>query len=112
MTGVEILSSKEIASSFSFNWTAVWIVAAVLFVIFLIIYLCNIWEAKVIPWTIAVIGFWIFTSTMLGGLFGGVITPIPTDYVTEYKVYLENDVNIEEFIEKYEIIDTEEKFLL
>ena len=34
MTGVEILSSKEVASDFSFNWTAFWIVAAVLFVIF------------------------------------------------------------------------------
>ena len=111
MNGVEILSSAEVVSESKFNWTAFWIVTAVCFVICLIVYLCTIWELEVIPWTVAMIGIWIFASAMLGGLFGGVIAPIPTEYVTEYKVYLENDVNIEEFIEKYEIIKQEEKIL-
>ena len=111
MSGVEILSSTEVASEFAFNWIAFWIVTAVCFVICLIAYLCTINECEVLPWTIAMIGIWIFASVMLGGLFGGGIAPVTTAYVTEYKVYLTNDVNMEEFIEKYEIINQEEKIL-
>ena len=48
---------------------------------------------------------------MFGGLFGAVVAPIPTKYETEYKVYFENDVNMEEFIENYEIIEQEGKIL-
>lgn len=110
MNGVEVLSSTEVASEFAFNWTAFWIVTAVCFVICLIGYLCTIWEAEVLPWTVVMIVIWIFASVMFGGLFGGVV-PIPTEYVTAYKVYLENDVNMEEFIEKYEIIEQEGKIL-
>lgn len=109
MTGVEILSSKEVASNFSFNWTAFWIVAAILFVICLIIYLCTVWEVEVIPWTIAMIGIWIFISVLFGGLFGGVICPTATEYTTEYKVCFEADIDMNDFTEKYEIIDQEGK---
>jgi hypothetical protein len=111
MNGVKVLSSSEVAIEFAFNWTAFWIVTAVCFVACLIIYLCTVWECEVIPWTIAVIVIWIVASILLGGLFGAAVAPIPTEYVTEYKVYLENDVNVEEFIEKYEIITQEEKIL-
>lgn len=111
MDGVEILSSTEVVSEFAFNWTAFWIVTAICFVICLIAYLCTIWEVEVLPWTIALIGIWIFASAMFGGLFGAVIAPVPTEYVTEYKVYLENGVNMEEFIEQYEIIEQEGKIL-
>lgn len=109
MTGVKILNSVEVVSEFRFNWTTFWIVTVVCFVICLIIYLCIIEGYEVLPWTVALIGIWIFASTIVGGFLGAVITPIPTEYVTEYKVYLENDVNMEEFMEKYEIIDTEGK---
>ena len=111
MIGVEILNETQVVAEFGFNWTVFWIVTAVCFVICLITYLCTIWEAEVLPWTVAMIGIWIFASIMLGALFGAVVAPAPTEYVTEYKVHLENDVNMEEFIEKYEIIKQEGKIL-
>lgn len=109
MNGVEILSSKEVASDYSFNWTAFWIVAAVLFLICLIIYLCTIQEVKVIHWTVALIGIWIFVSVLFGGVFAGVIYPTATEYVTEYKVYFEADIDMNDLAEKYEIINQEGK---
>jgi uncharacterized membrane protein len=109
MNGVEILSSAQVASEFAFNWTAFWIVTAACFIICLIAYLCTIWECEVLPWTVAMIGIWIFASVMLGGLFGGVVCSTPSEYTTEYKVYLEGDVNMTEFAEKYEILDQEGK---
>lgn len=111
MTGVEILNETQIVAEYAFNWTAFWIVTAVCFVICLIVYLCTIWEVEVLPWTVAWIVIWIFASFIFGGLFAAAIAPVPTEYVTEYKVYLENNVNMEEFIEKYEIIKQEGKLL-
>ena len=111
MIGVEILNETQVVAESAFNWIAFWIVTAVCLVVCLIAYLCTIWDVEVLPWTIAMIGIWMFASAMLGGLFGAIVAPIPTEYVTEYKVHLENDANMEEFIEKYEIIKQEGKIL-
>ena len=111
MTGVEILSSKEVAIEFAFNWTAFWIITALCFVICLVVYLFTIEECEVLPWTVAMIGIWIFISSLFGGLFGGVIAPIPAEYETHYQVIVDDSASMNDFLDKYEIIDTEGKIL-
>lgn len=105
MDNIVILDSYEVVTDYVFNWTAFWIVTAVCFVICLITYLCTISEVEVLPWTAAMIGIWIVASIIFGAMFGVVVAPIPNEYDTEYKIYINGDIDMNEFIEKYDIID-------
>lgn len=107
MDNVVILDSCEVVTDYMFNWTAFWFVALAMFIVFTIVYICTISDVEVLPWTFALIGMRLFSTIVLGGLFGAVLFPTPSEYATEYKVYIDGDIDMTELIEKYDIIDQE-----
>ena len=109
MTGVEILSSAEVASEFVFNWTAFWIAATAMFVFTLLlgisVTISESYESGLILFCL-ILG--IVAGIVLGVIIGGLFrTPIA--YETHYKVTIDDSVSMNEFLDKYEILDQEGK---
>lgn len=108
MSGVEILSSTEVASEFAFNETAAWIVFGVVLGLFVIGGIClarekGSWEP------LPALGlFGAILAILLGMLVGGIMST-PVTYETQYKVTIDDSVSLNEFLDKYEIIDQEGK---
>ena len=109
MTGVEILAMEEVATKFAYNWTVFLIVAGVFFSIltvagFIIMTSnCGSWKDLLIG---AIIGL------LVGAGFGAIAgsgEKTPTEYETQYKVTISDEVPMNDFLERYEIIDQEGK---
>lgn len=81
MTGVEILATQEVATAFTFNSTSFCIV----------------------------LGIFIVGGFLLGAVAGIVECDCPSEYETQYKVTISDEVSMNEFLERYEIIDQEGK---
>ena len=109
MTGVEILTSSEVATQFAFNWTVFWIVGGITLGIVTIIgihsYVSGECDFGIIPY-LFFIG--LVAGVMLGSLIGKVLSKA-TEYTTEYKVTISDEVLITEFYEHYEVIDQDGK---
>ena len=101
MTGVEILAVEEVVTGMTFNWTVALISGGIISLI------CTL--------AIAIFGIspedwkdWLFCITMgliVGAFFGvifGSIGKTPTEYETQYKVSISEEVSINEFSKKYE----------
>ena len=104
MTGVEILSSSEVAIAYRFNFGAFFTVLLVL----LFVGICFIFYTKDKDYNDVIV----LSSLMLGIAIGSIVGAgerIPTEYVTEYKVTISDEVSFNEFIEKYDIVDQEDK---
>lgn len=110
MTGVEILSSAEVvAARANWNWINFWIAIGVFFVIAIIAGLIFALTQD------DLVAFWVMFLAMFivgGSIFGtfvGRSTGEPTAYETHYKVTIDDSVSMNEFLDKYEIIDQEGK---
>lgn len=109
MTGVEILAVKEVVATTVFYWPAFWIALGVFLIgmIVLGLYLNHTQHLG-----IGVITFCIIMG-LIGGAFigamGGYLFAEPTEYENEYKVTIDDTVSMNEFLERYEIIDQEGK---
>lgn len=108
MTGVEVLAVEEIAIGFAFNWSEFWGMASIVFCVLLVLgCIIAILESNWVP----IIPFCIL-GLLLGSLLGfasGDANGIPIEYENQYKVIISDEVSMNEFIEKYEIIDQEGK---
>ena len=105
MNGVEILSVQEVVTETTSNW---WLAGFV-------------WLGVIVFG--GIIGFWIsrqgevviagcLVAALLGIFaFAGVVvaTNKPVEYETHYKVTIDDSVSMNEFLDKYEIIDQEGK---
>ena len=109
MTGVEILSTAEVVSETTFNWTAFWIATGIFFImaLVLIIYVAITefmgWDF-IVPMLIIIM----ILSPLLG-LPMGKLFRTPIAYETQHKVTINESVSMVEFLDKYEIIDQEGK---
>ena len=108
MTGVEILATQEVATAFTFNSTS-FCIALGIFIVggFLIGIMASIVECD---WNY----MWISVVMMtLAGFIAGVLVGnanhIPSEYETQYKITISDEVSMNEFFERYEIIDQEGK---
>lgn len=110
MSGIEILATEEVVTKFAMNMTAFWTAGGILCIIcvilgiFMSIEFCE-WKSFL------VLGL---TGLIFGLLFGslaGAAFRTPTEYETQYKVTISDEVSMNEFLEKYEIIDQEGKIL-
>jgi adenine/guanine phosphoribosyltransferase-like PRPP-binding protein len=105
MNGVNILASAEVVTKYTFNWQAFWIsiliTISLLAFVGLMLYLFENCGIGIIP-CLAVMG--LFFGIIIGGALG-LNAGIPVEYTTEYKVIISDEVNFNEFQEKYEIID-------
>lgn len=107
MTGVEILATEEVGINFVFNLTAFWIAAGVTFGICLIIgFIAGLTDGWSCFGICVVLGI-IFSSIF--GAIAGAGEQKPTEYETHYKVIISDEVSMNEFSEKYEIIDQDGK---
>ena len=108
MMGVEILATKEVATTFTFNWGAFWLAVGIIFGMCVIAGIVLSITYK--DWS-ALLLFGI-TGIIFGSLIGvycGKAMEMPTEYETHYKVIISDEVSMNKFIEKYEIIDQEGK---
>lgn len=111
MAGVEILAMEEVVTKTAFNWGMFGIVGgailgAALFV-GLLICCCSGWGFDGGLFTLFCI-----LGAAIGTIFGlaagnGNRTPIKTE--THYKVVISDEVSMNEFLERYEIVDQDGK---
>ena len=104
MTGVEVLATEEVVTRSSFNWLgfAITFIAIILVNAFIFVYKCE--TRKEFLQCVGIFG------GILGLFFGfliGIKTEIPMKYETYYKVTISDEVPLNEFLERYEIVDQE-----
>lgn len=106
MTGVEILAMEEVVVNTSYNWTAFAICFIIVFVIFSIPGIIISFNKKEKNY------FFVIFFTILGAIFSFVVgagMEVPSEYTTHYKVTISDEVQLNEFNERYEIIGQEGK---
>lgn len=106
MRGVEILTSSEVVVKSDFNWIVFWITGGVILGVFvfggIMSYLSDGYGF------LPILGGG-FVAAMIFGFAMGAATSIPSEYVTEYKVTISNEVSKNEFDKHYEVIDVDGK---
>ena len=108
MIGVNILSVEEVAVAHAYNWTVFWIFFGIVFVIFTI----GGIAATMRSYDWSDFAACVIIGCMLGGFMGiltGSVFEIPTEYASQYKVTISDEVSMNDFLAKYEIIDQEGK---
>jgi hypothetical protein len=108
MTGVEILATSEVVSASEFNWITFWIATGIIVGAMALIGVLT--SATSYDATDLFAG--ILFGVCLGPLFGLLVgsgTSTPTEYETHYKVIISDEVSMNDFLERYEIIDQEGK---
>lgn len=108
MTGVEILAMEEVATAFTFNWVECFVWFGVAIGLFLIAgAIAGILndDASLFG-EIVIVG--IICSVSFGVLLG-FANGTPIEYETQYKVIISDEVSMNDFLERYEILDQEGK---
>lgn len=107
MNGVEILNQWETVTKTVFSWESFWWGALIGVGVGLI--LATIFGLNESDWVAFFVGLGVF-CTILGlllGLLGGfILRPTPVEYETHYEVSITEEVNMKDFMDKYEIIET------
>ena len=106
MTGVEILATQEVATAWTFNWYMLFIVFAITIAISLIGGLIAVFVEQDGSHFLQIVA----TGIVLGLGFGAIAgegTGTPIEYETQYKVIISDEVSMNEFVAKYEIISQE-----
>ena len=113
MTGVEILAAEEVAIAFGFSWSAFWIAYVIsAFVLGLLAFIVFSADRRTMDDNRFNVNAAIITGLLCGilpGIMCGEVFQNPTDYETQYKITIDDSVSMNEFNEKYEIIDQEGK---
>ena len=118
MTGIEILAAEEVACAFVFNWPIFWIVFGITVIIGGIVMFVSLMKdfcgsrGELIGIIAVTMFLSIIPGVLMGGLFADGILPKATEYETQYKVTIDDSVSVNEFNEKYEIIDQEGKIYI
>lgn len=107
INGVEILATQEVATAFAFSWQIFFVVLPIVTVIFTLIIGFALLEDY--GWKSFLYGF--IGSLLLGLVFGGLSgnKQKPTEYETQYKVTISDEVSMNDFLERYEIVSQEGK---
>ena len=109
MTGVEILNETQVIAESAFGWTAFWIAGSIILGIIIIIgIVLSITDGPDLVGCIVLIGFGILSGLSFGFIWG-MWCETPTKYETHYQVIIDDSVSMNDFLDKYEIIDTEGK---
>lgn len=108
MTGIEILTTTEVATEYGFCWGIFWgiVAAAIIITVFICSFEYFSGECD------ASIYIVLFPMAFIGVIFGIVVgagAGEPKEYETQYKVTISDEVNFNEFVEKYEVIEQDGK---
>ena len=108
MTGVEILNSYEVYVFTICNWSVLWL--TVLFVMVVAIAIGILYSIAEADWYILPISIIIgLILSVPVGIFFGVGVAGTDQYETRYQVIISDSVSMNEFLDKYEIIEQEGK---
>ena len=108
MEGVRILASEEVAVAWAaWSWSSFWIAFGIIAAVAVIVGLVA-WLSE----TDILYGLFMFGGILLfGGVLGGILFGInftpATEYETQYKVIIDENVSFKDFYEHYEVIDQE-----
>lgn len=109
MSGVEILATEEVVVAWeSWNWEGFLLTVGLGFLVAIV---AGILTGVSDDWGLGVTVFLIIflVGSALFGTLVGRATGDPIEYETQYKVIIDDSVSMNEFIEKYEIIDQDGK---
>lgn len=107
MTGVEILAMEEVVTEYVWNWNAYFITVGVAI---LFCGLIGLLFSSPMTMTQGLI-----VGVCIGIILGGIIGVLPASitspgvYETRYKVTISDEVSMNDFLERYEILDQEGK---
>ena len=104
MVGVNYLASNQVVTEWTVNMTVFWIILAIIFIIFLIAgIIVAIQEDNIIP-CIVFVAIGVFIGAFLG-VFGAELTRAPAQHEIHHQVTITDDANIQEFLDKYEVVE-------
>ena len=107
MTGVEILAMEEVVTAYAFN------LKVYLLFIFGSIVLCSLIALLTAITSDCEIIYGLKVGLIFGVIIGVLIgllpawTTLPSEYENEYKVTISDEVQMNDFLSRYEIIDQE-----
>lgn len=104
MTGVEILAMEDIVIDTAFNWIGFLISFGIILCVFIVTGIVISVSSG--DWINVAIG--IVVGIGFGGVFGtglGFAFGIPAEYETQYKVIITDEVSMDDFFSKYELIE-------
>lgn len=110
INGLELLSETEISTATALNPLAFWALAIIFFTAAITFCCVELKPRTVGEWFGSIVV--VILVTLLGCAFGyiiGMSTGKPTDYETHYKVLISDEVSMNEFYNKYEIIEQDGK---
>lgn len=109
MTGVEILATEEVAVAWaSWNWNSFLLVVGLAFFVGAIFgVISGATDGKVVGITVFLATFII--GSLLFGTIAGANTGEPNEYETQYKVIIDDSVSMNDFADKYEIVNQDGK---
>ena len=107
MDGVTILNQFEVVTKTVFSWESFWWGALIGVGFGLIV--AIIFGLAEGDWIAFFVGHGVcctFFALLSGLLSGSVVNPEPVEYETHYEVSINEETNMQEFMNKYEIIET------
>lgn len=109
MIGVEILVSNEVVAESIFNWSVFWKVGGAFLGICLILgFVTSLIDSKWLSNMLSAVIIGVLGGAFAGGMLGTAYA-IPVEYETQYKVITSDEILMNDFFNKYEIVDQEGK---
>ena len=107
MTGVHILNQFEVVTKTVFSWESFWWGALIGVIIgFITAGVVGLQEGDWLAFFVCLGICCTVFVLIVGMLGGGVLMRKPVEYETRYEVSINENVNRQEFMDKYEIIET------
>lgn len=107
MDGVTILNEFEVVIKTVFSWESFWWGALIGVSIGLIVTILT--KFQEVDWSTFFMGlgaFCIFFGLFTGLFNGFLLNPKSIEYETHYEISINEEVNMQEFMDKYEILET------
>lgn len=107
MQGVNILNEFQVVTDYTFNWKSFWIgllIGAVIGLICAIILGCIEVDWAAFGWGCA--SFIPIIGILISCFGAWILVPKPIAWETHYEVSITEEVNMVEFMETYEIVET------
>ena len=103
MIGINYLTSNQVVTEWAPDMTVFWSILAIMFIIFFIAgIIAAIQEDNIIPCLL-----FIAIGILIGLLFGAIgaeIARVPAQHEIQHQVTITDDANIQEFLDKYEVV--------